>query len=416
MNKFNSLLNGILGKIFIALSGGVLAQVIIFISTPFITRIYTPDVFGVMSNISQMATFLTPLLTLSLTYSFVLYRNLKNSRIAAINSLLLNFTISSVIIVILLLVAIFYDNKYYIGTLIFSVILAFTLATQEIYLFYALKRQWFLFRSKLLITQAILITVFKISFGIYSSSIYSLFIATLLSNTISNIYAYYTYDLNYKDFSLKKLYIGIKRNKTLVFFRTPQNLISKFSLLIPVSFLTFFFSPHDAGLYTLARTALFMPMNVIGTSISDVLYPQFTRLFNDKKRISPLLNKFVLILSALSIIPVAIIYLYGRELFSFVFGAQWGLASEYAQYMLVFLIFNFINKPYISLIPIFRMEKTFLNNSCLNCALNLIGLMIGYYIYRSPLYSIAFSSTLSVVGQLIIMFVANRNVQQYEKK
>src|SRR5690606_33907739 len=65
-----------------------------------------------------------------------------------------------------------------------------------------------------------------------------------------------------------------RRYRDFPLFRAPQVLVNAASQSLPVVLLAAFFGPATAGFYTLCRTVLGVPSQLIGSSVGDVFYPR----------------------------------------------------------------------------------------------------------------------------------------------
>jgi O-antigen/teichoic acid export membrane protein len=408
--------DNLIRTVFVTISGGALAQVITFTTIPFVTRIYDPAVFGVISNINVLANFLVPLLTLSLPFAIVLIDSNKKAKLATSNIILFSLYVT---LVLLLVLYIYYLLTQDINTLIFlssALFLAFNLSNLNACQYLSIRNQWFKSYSIILISQSLLVAIFKIGFGYISPSIESMILATLLGVSLISLFTCINYKIKFYRIQFSSFLSILKEHKSLALFRTPQNLVANFNILMPVTFISYFYTVEDAGLYALARTAIMTPMNVIGKSISDVLYSQFSKLYMENKSIRTLLNRMTLVLAIIGIIPILIIFGVGNELFAIIFGTQWSVSAEYSKYIILMLYFSFCAKPYVALIPIFNLEKPLLTNSIFNSFCIAIGLVIGFVVYDDPLISIAFSSLISIFSQVFIIFISRNRVNKYEEK
>ena len=117
---------------------------------------------------------------------------------------------------------------------------------------------------------------------------------------------------------------------------------------------TLIFTYYSIGIYgsfNHSYTMLRIPLMLVGVTLGQLFYNKASELYNQKKSIMPLLNKILLLLSALSIVPFSILFFYGEPIFIFIFGPNWGQAGGYSETMSVWLMFNFILSP-ISVLPL----------------------------------------------------------------
>src|SRR5699024_4538293 len=116
-------------------------------------------------------------------------------------------------------------------------------------------------------------------------------------------------------------------------YRAPEMFLNAISQGLPVLMLTAFFGPASAGFYTIGRTVLNIPSQLIGKAIGDVFYPRIAEAANNKEDLNKLIKKATFVLSGIGIIPFGIVILFGPSLFSFVFGSDWIIAGEYARWI-----------------------------------------------------------------------------------
>src|SRR5690606_8930446 len=142
--------------------------------------------------------------------------------------------------------------------------------------------------------------------------------------------------------------------------RAPQILINAISQSMPILLLASFFGPASAGFYSIGRTVLGMPTQLIGKSVGDVFYPRIAEAANNGENITRLLTKATLALAAVGILPFGIVMIFGPWLFEFVFGGEWKIAGEYARWLALWSFFAFVNRPSVKSIPVLNLQGQFL--------------------------------------------------------
>jgi O-antigen/teichoic acid export membrane protein len=119
-----------------------------------------------------------------------------------------------------------------------------------------------------------------------------------------------------------------------------------------------------------------LPLMLIGVSLGQLFYNRASELFNQGKSMIPLLNKMLLVLTGLSIVPFTILFFYGEFLFSFVFGKDWALSGSYSETMSVWLMINFILSPIAALPLILSKQKVFFIMGIVSSLIQVIPLWI----------------------------------------
>src|SRR5699024_8980147 len=156
-----------------------------------------------------------------------------------------------------------------------------------------------------------------------------------------------------------------------------------------VLMLATFFGPVSVGFYTLSNTVLQQPIRLVGDAFGDVFYPKISKAFQNGENLYTILLKSTLILAAIGSVPFGILILFGPSIFSMVFGFEWFDAGRYAQWIAVFLYFEFINKPCIKTLPVISAQLIHLIITIISTVARLSSLLVGYYIFNSDLIAIA---------------------------
>ena len=124
-------------------------------------------------------------------------------------------------------------------------------------------------------------------------------------------------------------------------------------------YLIFLFDKEILGLYDFSYRMLRLPIILLGVSISQVLFKKSVDLINDKKSIYPIVRKTILMLFLLSIVPFGILFLYGSDIFGFIFGENWREAGRFSEIMSPWLMMNFIVSPVSQIPTVLNKQKTF---------------------------------------------------------
>src|SRR5699024_2107276 len=196
-----------------------------------------------------------------------------------------------------------------------------------------------------------------------------------------------------------------KRYQDFPIFRAPQVLLNGMSQNIPVFVLSSFFGPAAAGFYSIGRTVLSLPIQLIGKSVGDVFYPRITEAGNNNENLTRLITKATFALAAVGIIPFGTIVIAGPWLFSFVFGSDWVTAGEYARWMAVWVSTMFISLPSIKALPVLAAQAFHLKYTILMIIIRTGALLFGYYVFGNDVVAVAFfsiSAAMLSLGLIVI--------------
>jgi O-antigen/teichoic acid export membrane protein len=120
--------------------------------------------------------------------------------------------------------------------------------------------------------------------------------------------------------------------------------------------INYFFDVTVLGYYSLSLRVLRTPLNIIGSSISQVFYQQIARAKNTGHELWPYLKKILQQLAVISLPVFLILAILGPQVFAFVFGEQWKNAGVYTQILIPWIAINFVSSP-ISVVPLVLMKQ-----------------------------------------------------------
>lgn len=126
-------------------------------------------------------------------------------------------------------------------------------------------------------------------------------------------------------------------------------------------FITFFYSVKVAGIYFFANNLIRLPIGLLSTSIAQVYKKEASVMFYSSKE---QLYKFTLQMQKMIfyfISPILLIFsLWGKEIFSLIFGNTWIESGNIIKYFAIFVFFNALYSPISSIMDILREQKLML--------------------------------------------------------
>jgi len=400
------------------------AQLITLVAYPIVTRLYSPEAIGMLGSFIALLSILLPLAALSYPLAIVLPK--KNSDAVRLTSLSI-VTVSIFSAFLLLLLFLFKENisktlgldvnnSLFISLSLPCAVLISTLLT--ICSQWLIRHKLFVLSAQVMITQAFIVNSLKVTLGLFLPFGKTLIILNIVGALIHSALLFFLVKLKAK----KRHWITIgwgfdkstaKEYKNFPLYRTPQGLLANVNQNLPVILLISLFGPVSAGLYTLCKSTLLIPITLIAKSVNDVLFPQINEAYIKAKVISPLIIKATLGLALLAL-PLLILFVFvGPELFSFVFGSNWGEAGILSQWLAFRFYFGFINRGCVAAIPVLRLDRFLLVNSIITLLLSVLGFYLGFYFFNSYIYAIALHSLLSIIPQVIlilfVIFYANKH-------
>lgn len=365
-------------------SAPVVTQVIAIIVMPLVTRLYSPEAFGIEALFNSIASPIAVLATMSYSLSIMLTQSDKDA------SNMLGVCLAFAVLVSgLTTLLIFFGQKT----------IAHWLNAQELrpYLWlvpicvflsglYMSLRYWnmrnkrFGYIASARISQSITERGIVLGAG-YSGHASGLnLILGGIGGSVANslVLSRRVWRENFQLFkgSIRWRYMlaGIKRYRKFPMFILWTNLLSRVTSQVPIYFLSYYFSQSIIGYYSLGLRLLNMPMSLLGTSIGEVY---FQRGAQNKDENTLLLKKLFQRLVLFGMLPFLLLGLIGKEIFGVAFGMNWSEAGVYAQ-ILSFLIFiRFITIPASYLMIILEKQEFSLFLNAIGIVVTIVSITVG---------------------------------------
>lgn len=147
-----------------------------------------------------------------------------------------------------------------------------------------------------------------------------------------------------------------RRYRRFPIFSTWSDFFNAAGQQLPPLMFAALFSAGAAGLYALAHRVLSMPMSVIGQAVAGVFFANAADAYREG-RLGPLVSKVHDKLAQIAMPPALVLMVTGPELFTLVFGEQWRQAGEFARWMAPWLYMTFITYPLGTLFPVMEKQR-----------------------------------------------------------
>ncbi|WP_071460918.1 lipopolysaccharide biosynthesis protein [Bacillus massilinigeriensis] len=404
-------------NVIVMVTGTAAAQAISMVLSPITTRLYGPEAYGLMGSFIAIVAILVPIA--SLTYPIAIV--LPKSDLEAKGLIHLSLTISTIIAGIMFIILLLF-NQTIINLFNLSEIRGFVYLIPLAILFAGILQvteQWlirmkqFKISARVTFIQALITQGSIVCIGVFYPLASILVIIQSLKDGLKAFLIMLfmrkkegnkLLKINNKQYSRKIL---LKKYYEFPVFRAPEAFLNALSQSLPILMLTSFFGPASAGFYSICKTVLNMPAQLVGKSVGDVFYPRVAEAANNKENVTGLIKKATLILAFIGIIPFGIVIILGPWLFRLVFGVDWIDAGEYARWISLWSFFALINIPSVKSLPVLSAQAFQLKYTVFMLVTRLVLLGIGYYFFNNDKIAIALfgiSGALLNLGLILITF------------
>ncbi|MFI8493299.1 oligosaccharide flippase family protein [Peribacillus butanolivorans] len=383
--------------------GTIIAQIIMIVASPLITRLYTPSQFGVYTLLMTIVSVIGPNINGRFDMAIVTSENKKEADILTVTSILFCLIMTVLISIGLILIYIFVPDTFNeIGPWVFILIPIFMLSGLiNTLLSYNNKyKQYKLIRS-VSVMRSIALSLGQVIFGFLGLGIFGLIISQVISLALG-VKKQAKYCLgNFRHLILvrKSEVLGIvKKYKNQPMYSFPANVVNALSYSLTYFCITSMYGVNEVGFYALCQTVLGLPITIICSNVSRVFFRQAGESYRENGSFFSVFKKTILILSVGSIPTFLILFLFSNKLFAFAFGTDWGVAGDYAQIMAPMFAIRFITIPVISSLLIIGKQSIE------------FGMQITFIIFSLLIYVFAKISGFSIETYLLltsIMFFIN---------
>jgi O-antigen/teichoic acid export membrane protein len=386
LRNFSSIKKSIL----IMFSGNVFAQLLLFGSTPILTRLYEPDDFGVLASFTSVLSILLTVCLFSFEKTIPL---VKNDRLA------INIVLLSIIILLLFSTIIFVSFLLW-GQFLFSLlnmenitsffwlipISLLAAGAYQVFNYYLIRLNKYKAISLSKINQSFYQIVLQISMSfLFGSTAIWLLLGDSIGRSAGVVSLMKEYlksknKIKFKIFKKNSLKWGLVKYKTFALQSTASGAFNTISLQMPILLIGALYDPYFAGIYLLSQKVIGLPITLITKSIGQVYYGEAaSRLRDNPKSLYLFYKKTVKKLLLVSILPFIIIALSAPTLFGVFLGEGWVKSGEFVQLLTPMFISQVAITPLAQTLTVIKKVNVQLWWEIGRFLILLIGIILPYY-------------------------------------
>ncbi|WP_141047372.1 lipopolysaccharide biosynthesis protein [Aliarcobacter cryaerophilus] len=329
--------------------GSALAQVIPILISPILTRVYTPEEFGIFALYIAFISIGASLVTAKYETAILLPKKEENAKYLVYISSIFALFFSLLFLIVYLV----FDKQLNDFFKVTNSVFYFVPFGIFLFAIYAILLQWtnrkkeYKNMNKNRLIQASSISIFQVLIGLFNKISLGLVLSDMLGRIIAVILILKRVlkQVRLTTFSLKKAISLVRRYKKFPKYEMPATVINITSYELVYIIIPIYFSSTTAGLYFLVFRVLMTPVGFIGTAITEVFKNRAIEDLNKYNSCRNIYKKIFLFLFSLGIFPLLIITIWGQEIFSVVFGDEWREAGLYAQILTPLALLRLVSSP-----------------------------------------------------------------------
>lgn len=317
--------------------GSVIAQLIPVLASPIITRIYSPQDYGLYSLYMSIMTLIASISTGRYELSVMLPEKDEDAAGLALFSiglaLLLAIMSGTVLYFFGHSIAILLGSEEIIAWLYWIPAAIVFSAILQVCVIWVNRKEQYAVVSIGRVGQSIVTVATQLFVGIGKIFPCGLIVASLVGQGVTSIliaiFCWQQDRLKFRSISWSDcIQLAIKYKKFLL-FNTPYTLLGNFSKNFVIYALSAFSSNAVVGFFGLARSVMFLPLGLMASSIGQVYFKKAAATIGTPK-LESVTVQIMLKITELVTLPFLLFAFWAPEIFGVVFGNQWEGAGQYA--------------------------------------------------------------------------------------
>lgn len=379
------------------MTGTTLAQAIPIAISPILTRLYSPDNFGVFAQYMALVSLIAILTTGRYEMAIMLEREDED----ALNIVSLVCIIAVVVSILTLVSVIFFKedicqllgNRLIANWLIFVPLSTLLMGMYQCLNYWCNRQRMYRRLAGTRLLQSVGGATGQLGGGIAGVGQSGLVLGSILGQTLAVISLMHA---AIKSASAYLPALSITKSKSLALkykkfplYQVPSTFIEAMSSQLPVIMLGSFYGAEIVGLFAMSQRVVRTPIMMIGGSVADVFRQRASKKYAEKGDVKPEFIRTLKWLTAVSVPPGVLFFLIAPDLFALIFGANWRIAGEYARILTPLFLLSFIVSPLSVMFMIAEKQEFDLIIQVLLVSCSALGLASGHYFFNSPKSSLA---------------------------
>lgn len=386
------------------MTGTTIAQAIPIAISPILTRIYTPQDFGVFALFISIVAIFSSIASGRYELAIMVPKDDEN----AINIFALGFLIVSSLSFLLLVFVFLFDeaitnllNNPEINMWLYFIPLAVLfIGLFNLLSYFNNRKKNYKDIANATIVKSIVTAVIQLGIGFMKQGATGLISGQIISNIFANM------KLAKNILEDKSLLSNISKlkmkqqaleYKDFPKFQAPHAFINTFSSNTPVYMFSLFFNSTIVGFYALSTRIVFSPLMILAGASAKVYNQKVSEIYNQNGDSYGFTIRLLKSLLKKIIIPFLFIVVFAPDIFAFIFGEVWREAGIYTQILSPWILLNILVSS-ISFIPsLINMQKKAFIVSLFQSFFIILFIYIGIYFTSIYISLFLFSLVICIV-------------------
>jgi O-antigen/teichoic acid export membrane protein len=162
-------------------------------------------------------------------------------------------------------------------------------------------------------------------------------------------------------------------------FVATKDFLNSFSNNLPFLWLAAFFSQTEVGLFALALTFTFRPVNLLNNAIEKVYYACTSESVHKGEPIGRLIRRLLLVVNVVAVPVCVLAWFVAEPVFAFCFGGRWAGCGIYVQALLPWVLVMLSSTSLMFVSNVFSTQRTEFCFYVVLLVLRIVALAVGLY-------------------------------------
>lgn len=391
MQRWVNLKSDFVKYVFVLMSGTFLSQVLAYLFSPVITRLYTPEEAAELGLFIRIVSIGAALATLRYEYAIPITKT--HSHAFRLYNFALRIVLTVTAVAGIGVIAPIYLSED-ISRMLFYALIPLSilfLASYNIGTNWSIRLKFYRLISYAKVTNSLVGGGSKVLLGWLGTGYIGLIIGAFLGMLTSSLWFIVDYFKGKRlhGISLKspRNYLLAKNYSEFPTINLPHTLMDLSRDLLVAIIILELFSKEDFGLYDHSYRMLRLPLIFVGTAIGQVFMQRAAEMYNEGKDLLPMIRKAILILSLITFIPFGVVFFFGDDLFALVFGENWRESGAFSEILVPMFMVNFVSSSLSTIPLILRRQRSFFILAIFGTVIMLLSLIVPNTFFNADIYT-----------------------------
>jgi len=400
--------------------GTALAQGVLVLAAPLLSRLYSPDDMGLMGLYISYFGFVTVAASLRYETAIVSAPDRRQASYLTVAAMLLVLP-CSLVCAAALYVLIRWSVLGFGHLPVFTALLV--IPSVLLTGIFAALRYWFVREesfntvSKALVIQNSARSLWQVGFGALRSGWLGLIAGDILGRGagIGRMLRCAWPAISSETFPLKSKKIAevLRSYYKFPVYSLPSALLDSLAISIPLPLIAGLYGPEPAGHFSLVLRVLSLPLALVGTSVGDAFHGRMaSHVREEPNEGAKFFYRTARGLFLLGIGPAILLVLFGENIFRLVFGQNWALAGKLATAMAPWTLAQLVVSPLSRVVYILRGLELKLVYDIVSLALTVGAVLIGHARGFSVFHTVLWLSLANVLANGLYFVLLARIVRR----